>query len=209
MMFEILEIAANIFLFINFILYFLRFNKENKAFKIYTIYLGVIVAVQISLKAFIHFGYENLILSHVYFCGQFILLSLFYLELLKEKYQKQIVKWNLSITMTVVIISFLLSPDSLFNYNPIEILFTSITLIVYSTFHFYNMLSNKKEFYYVNCGVLIYLFGSTVIFLPRNLQYQFDDSFDYILQNLNIALYNVYLIFIFIEWFKFNSKKDK
>lgn len=208
-MFEILEIAANIFLFINFILYFLRFNKENKAFKIYTIYLGVIVAVQISLKAFIHFGYENLILSHVYFCGQFILLSLFYLELLKEKYQKQIVKWNLSITMTVVIISFLLSPDSLFNYNPIEILFTSITLIVYSTFHFYNMLSNKKEFYYVNCGVLIYLFGSTVIFLPRNLQYQFDDSFDYILQNLNIALYNVYLIFIFIEWFKFNSKKDK
>ncbi len=207
MMFKIFEIAANIFLYINFILFLLRFNKENKAFKIYTIYLGIIVAVQISLKTFVYFGYENLVLSHAYFCGQFIILSLFYLELLKEKYQRQIIKWNLGITMTVVITSFLLNPSSLFNYNPIEILFTSITLIVYSTFHFYNMLSNKKEFYYINCGVLIYLFGSTVTFLPRNLHYKFDVSYYNVLELLNIVLYNVYLIFIFMEWFKLNSKK--
>lgn len=206
-MFKIFEISANILLFINFILFLLRFNKGNKAYRIYTIYLGVIVAVQIALKSFIYFGYENLVLSHAYFCGQFIMLSLFYIELLKEKYQQQIIKWNLGITISVVVLSFSLNPSSLFNYNPIEILFTSISLIVYSTFHFYNMLSNKKEFYYINCGVLIYLFGSTVTFLPRNLHYKFDFSFDNILQSLNIGLYITYLIFIFIEWYKLNSRR--
>ena len=206
-MFKIFENIANLLLFINFILFILRYNKENKAYRIYTIYLGIIVAIQIALKSFIYFGYENLILSHAYFCGQFIMLSLFYLELLKEKYQQQIIKWNLGITISVVVLSFSLNPSSLFNYNPIEILFTSISLLVYSTFHFYNMLSNKKEFYYISCGILIYLFGSTVTFLPRNLHYKFDFSFDNILQSLNVGLYIIYLIFIFIEWYKLNSRR--
>lgn len=206
-MFNFFDIVANLFLYINFILFLLRFKKETKAYKIYTIYLGIIVAVQIALKAFIYFGYQNLILSHAYFCGQFIMLSLFYYEILKEKYQKQIVKWNLAITISIVVATFLLNPSSLFNYNPIEILFTSISLIVYSAFHFYNMLSNKKEFYYINCGVSIYMFGSTVVFLPRNLHTIYDHSFSDILNMLNIVLYLVYLILIFIEWFKLNSKK--
>lgn len=206
-MFKFFDIVANLLLYINFILFLLRFKKETKAYKIYTIYLGIIVAVQIALKAFIYFGYQNLILSHAYFCGQFIMLSLFYYEILKEKYQKQIVKWNLAITISIVVATFLLNPSSLFNYNPIEILFTSISLIVYSAFHFYNMLSNKKEFYYINCGVSIYMFGSTVVFLPRNLHTIYDHSFSDILNMLNIVLYLVYLILIFIEWFKLNSKK--
>lgn len=206
-MFKIFDNTANIFLFINFILFLLRFKKENKAYKIYTIYLGIIVAVQIALKAFVYFGYENLILSHAYFCGQFIMLSLFYHEILKEKYQKQIIKWNLLITISIVVATFLFNPSSLFNFNPIEILFTSISIIVYSAFHFYNMLSNKKEFYYINCGVSIYLFGSTVVFLPRNLHTIYDRSFSNMLHMLNIVLYLLYLILIFIEWFKLNSKK--
>jgi len=76
-MFKIIEYAANIILILNFILFLSRFNKESKAYKIYTIYLGIIVAVQISLKSFVYFGYENLVLSHAYFSGQFIALSFF------------------------------------------------------------------------------------------------------------------------------------
>ncbi|MFY8069279.1 MAG: hypothetical protein ACOVMG_04205, partial [Flavobacterium sp.] len=64
----------------------------------------------------------------------------------------------------------------------------------------YNMLSNKKEFYLINCGILIYLFGSTVTFLPRNLHITYGKSFDTVLSNLNIVLYIVYLVFIFLEW---------
>jgi hypothetical protein len=206
-MFRIFEYSANIILILNFILFLSRFTKENKAYKIYTIYLGLIVTVQMSLKAFVYFGYENLVLSHAYFTGQFIALSFFYLELMKLNYQKKIILWNLFITTAIILFSLNFDKEKWFNFNQTEILFTSISIIVYSTFHFYNMLSNKREFYFINCGILIYLFGSTVTFLPRNLHMKLDVSFYYVLQFLNVVLYILYLLFIFIEWLKLRKSK--
>jgi len=206
-MFKIFEYSANIILILNFILFLSRFNKESKAYKIFTIYLGVIVIVQISLKTFIKLGYENLVLSHAYFSGQFIALSFFYLVLMKLNYQKKIIQWNLVITTGIVLLCLNFDKEKWFNFNPIEILLTSISIIVYSTFHFYNMLSNKREFYYINCGILIYLFGSTVTFLPRNLHMKLDISFYEVLQFLNVILYIFYLLFIFMEWIKLVKSK--
>lgn len=206
-MFKILEYAANIILILNFILFLSRFNKESKGYKIYTVYLGIIVAIQMSLKVFVHFGYENLVMSHAYFSGQFIALSFFYLGLMKLNYQKKIILWNLVITTGIVLLNLNVDKDKWFNFSPTEILLTSVSIIVYSTFHFYNMLSNKKEFYYINCGVLIYLFGSTVTFLPRNLHMKLDMKFYEVLQFLNVVLYIFYLLFIFIEWIKLVKAK--
>ena len=204
-MFYIIRNIACIFLLINFILFISKFKIENKPYKIYTIYLGVIVLIEILIRIFVSFGYQNLILSHFYFTGQFILLSLFYLELLKENYQKVLVKFNLVIVPIILAIYFLINPIQLHQFCLIEILLTSITLIGYSTFHFYNMLTNKKEFYLINCGILIYLFGSTVTFLPRNLYTMYGVSFTMVLQSLNITLYLIYQIFIFLEWKKITS----
>ena len=64
---------------------------------------------------------------------------------------------------------------------------------------------SKKEFYLINCGILIYLFGSTVTFLPRNLYTIYGVSFTMVLQSLNITLYLIYQIFIFLEWKKITS----
>ncbi|ODS81579.1 MAG: hypothetical protein ABS44_19090 [Chryseobacterium sp. SCN 40-13] len=36
-------------------------------------------------------------------------------------------------------------------------------------FHFYNLLNKEKNYYYINTGILIYLFGSTVLFISGNL----------------------------------------
>ena len=204
-MFYIIRNIACILLLINFILFISKFKIENKPYKIYTIYLGVIVLIEILLRVFVSFGYQNLILSHFYFTGQFILLSLFYLELLKENYQKLLVKFNLVIVPIILVIYFFINPIQLHQFCLIEILLTSITLISYSTFHFYNMLTNKKEFYLINCGILIYLFGSTVTFLPRNLYTIYGVSFTMVLQSLNITLYLIYQIFIFLEWKKITS----
>lgn len=206
-MFKIFEYTANIILILNFILFLSRFNKESKAYKIFTVYLGIIVAIQMSLKVFVYFGYENLVLSHAYFSGQFIALSFFYLALMKLNYQKKIILWNLLITTGIVLLSLNFDKEKWFNFSPTEILLTSVSIIVYSTFHFYNMLSNKREFYFINCGILIYLFGSTVTFLPRNLHMKLDISFYNVLQTLNVVLYILYLLFIFTEWIKLNKSK--
>lgn len=171
--------------------------------------MGIIVLIELLIQIIINLGYENLFLSHFYFTGQFILLSLFYLELLTENYQRKIIKFNLVVVPFILLINFIINPTQFFEFCMIEILLTSITIISYSTFHFYNMLSNKKKFYFINNGILIYLFGSTVTFLPRNLHTIYGYSFAMALQVLNIVLYLVYLIFIFLEWRQINLKSKK
>ncbi|WP_432670653.1 hypothetical protein [Flavobacterium sp. SM2513] len=36
-------------------------------------------------------------------------------------------------------------------------------------FHFYNMLGGKKNYYYINIGIFIYLLGGTFLFITGNL----------------------------------------
>lgn len=199
-LYKIFKYIPIILLIINFILFFSQFKKENKAYRIYTIYLGLIVSIELSSRVLIANGYQNLMLSHLYFTGQFIMLSLFYLQLLKENYQKKIIRYNLILIPLLLLVNFSIFPSQLHEFSMAEILLTSVSIISYSTFHFYNMLSNKKEFYLINCGILIYLFGSTVTFLPRNLHVTYGKSLSIVLTILNILLYIVYLVFIFLEW---------
>ena len=208
-MFDKLRLIAHIILGINFLLFLSKYKIGSKAYKIYSIYLGLIVLIEITIKLVVDFGFENLIFSHLYFTGQFILLSLFYLELLTEKYQKKIIKFNLILIPLILMVNFFINPSEIHKFSLLEILLTSISIISYCTFHFYNMLSNKKEFYLINCGIIIYLFGSTVTFLPRNLHVIYGYSFNMALQILNIVLYIVYLVFIFLEWRNINLRINK
>ena len=157
-MFDKLRLIAHIILGINFLLFLSKYKIGSKAYKIYSIYLGLIVLIEITIKLVVDFGFENLIFSHLYFTGQFILLSLFYLELLTEKYQKKIIKFNLILIPLILMVNFFINPSEIHKFSLLEILLTSISIISYCTFHFYNMLSNKKEFYLINCGIIIYLF---------------------------------------------------
>ncbi len=208
-MFDKLRLIAHIILVINFLLFLSKYKIGSNAYKIYSIYLGFIVLIEITIKLVVDFGFENLIFSHLYFTGQFILLSLFYLELLTEKYQKKIIKFNLILIPLILMVNFFINPSEIHKFSLLEILLTSISIISYCTFHFYNMLSNRKEFYLINCGIIIYLFGSTVTFLPRNLHVIYGYSFSMALHILNIILYIVYLIFIFLEWRNINLRINK
>jgi hypothetical protein len=208
-MFQILYYTANLILLLNFILFLSKFKKNDKAYKIYAVYLGAIVLVQASMQLLIVLRYQNLILSHAYFCLQFILLSLFYLKLMKQNYQRQIIKFNLVLVPLILAVNFWINPSQVHEFCLLEIMLTSITIIGYSVFHFYNMLSNKKEFYFINCGILIYLFGSMTLFLPRNLYTIYGYSFGKVLHILNLVLYLMYLILIFIEWKLINSRNEK
>ena len=73
-------------------------------------------------------------------------------------------------------------------------------LIVYATFHLYNLLNEKKEFYYITTGLLIYLFGSTIVFLVANLLISLKSKFLFEqIYNLNVYLYVVYQLFILYD----------
>jgi hypothetical protein len=208
-MLDLLSNIGCLILFFNLILYSLGFFKNAKSYKIFTLYLGVVFLIQIGSTVLRYMDINNLFLSHFYFIGQFVVLSFYYLNILdKEGFQRKIVKSSLIIGLSILGIQYFNDPGLFFKFNLFEIFITSFLLIVYATFHFYNTLNEKKKFYYINMGVLIYLFGSTFLFLVGNLTNVLSSKFTKIPWILNNFLYIIYQLFILVEWKESFSKKE-
>ncbi|MDI5887124.1 hypothetical protein [Flavobacterium yafengii] len=205
---QILAYIGYLILLLNLLLFFIRFSDQGKAYKIFTLYLGLVFVVQILAEILIQQKRNNLFLSHFYFIGQFVALSIFYLTILKKvDFQKKIVKGGLISGLLFLGIQFVNDNTLFFKFNLFEIVITSFLLIVFASFHFYNLLNEKKEFYYINMGILIYLFGSTILFLVGNLMTSLSPKINKIPWILNSFLYIIYQLFILIEWKKNFSKK--
>ncbi|AWI25776.1 hypothetical protein HYN49_07605 [Flavobacterium pallidum] len=202
---EILALTGYSVLLINLVLfaYKIQYNK-TAPYRIFTLYTAIILIIQVASYTLSYYKVHNLFLSHFYFILQFILLSLFYHALLKEKFQKKIVKMGLATVLLALSIQYTLIPGLFFKFNLFEIFLTSFTLIIFSTFHFYNLLNQKKEFYYINSGILVYLFGSTVLFLTGNLVSSLSSEVNTITWTLNAFLYVIYQLFVLVECAKFS-----
>nr|WP_315233139.1 hypothetical protein [uncultured Flavobacterium sp.] len=207
-MYYILVNIGYLILFFNLILFIKGFANQGKAYKIFTWYLGVVFTIQIISNIFMRMNTNNLFLSHFYFIGQFILLSFFYITVLKEEFQKKLVKAGLVIGLLALSIQYAYDTSLFFKFNLFEIFITSFLLIIYATIHFYNMLNEKKEFYYVNVGLLIYLLGSTILFFVGNLTAILSPKMSLFTWILNALLIIVNQFFILIEWKKSFYKKE-
>jgi hypothetical protein len=195
---------------INSILLVKGFSTNGKPFKIFTGYSVAMCLVQLTSLVIVKIGMYNLFMSHFYFIFQFLFLSTFYYHLLKDTFQKNIIISSVILCALVLGIQYALDWSLFHKFNLLEIFITSLSLIIYSSFHLYNLLNEKKEYYYINVGLLIYLFGSTVVFLTANLLLSLkSDAFKSINQ-LNVYLYIVYQLFIMYEVVGiFLTKKSK
>ena len=200
--FKIMVNICHLMLFTNIVLFFMDFTKNGKAHKIFAIYLVIIFTGEMISKIMIYRKYENICMSHYYFVLQFIFLSLFYLEILNVAIQKKIIKIGLIVVPIILSIQYILNPKLIFIFNLVEVFICSLLIVVYAYFHFYNMLSHQKQYYYINIGILIYLFGSTIIFLAGNVMIVNTNHVGRFLTNINVILYMIYLTLIFIEWRK-------
>lgn len=210
MWFDTLVYFGFLLLGINLILFAIGFSKQGKAYRIFTLYTAFIVFVQGLATIMSYFHYENLIIVNMYFLGQFIWLSLFYKVLFKNENQKRMVNIGIAVVLLVLTIQYGMNPSLLFKFNLFEIFITSFLLIIYATLHFYNMLSEKRIFYYINIGIILYLFGSTILFLLGNLSIAVNSSFSLITWELNAFLYIIFQLIIMFEWKKsFSSKTTK
>ncbi len=188
--------------FINIILYFIGFSRNGKAYRIFAIYLFLILSGEIIADIMLYNKYENISMSHFYFIVQFIFLSFFYIEILHLPIQKKIIKVGLISIPIILSIQYVLYPELIFKFNIVEVFICSFSIIIYATFHFYNMLNEKRQFYYINSGLLIYLFGSTIIFLSGNILIMKVTVLTNYLVYINVCLYIFYLLMILVEWKK-------
>jgi len=183
------------------LLYIKSFVSNNKAFKFFTIYLVTIAIIQFSLVFIVktQLG-SNIFLSHFYFMLQFVLLSLFYAELLKFK-------WIIGVMGFVLIgvtCQFIDDPSLFYRYNPTGFMVTQLLIVIYALLYFYKALSKKSAFLIVNIGILFYLLSSALIFASGNLIFDVKIP-EYVsakLGDINIVLYLAFQCLIFVEWWK-------
>jgi len=185
---------------INLVLLVTQFKRYNKALRIFTFYMLVIAVIQLTTRYYSRNGLNNLFLSHFYFVSQFVILSFFYRTILPVVSQKRCVTAGLILCFTILGIQYYLDPSLFHTFNLLEIFITSFLILIYSLFHFYNILTESRQYYYLNTGIFIYIFGSTVLFMSGDILSTIDRSYGQIIYTLNGLLYIVYQIFIFIEW---------
>lgn len=208
MILDILAYLGNFLLFVNVLQFFKGFSKNGKAFKILAFYLILMFFTQISVSTLKLLSINNLFLSHFYFIIQFIMLSCFYLNLNMNDLQKRIIKISLFFCIALLVIQYTLDAEQFFKFNLFEIFITSFLIIIYAVFYLYNLLDQKeKKFYYINLGIIIYLFGSTVLFLAGDLLTLHALRLEISIWVLNALLFIIYQILIFVEWKKSFSLK--
>jgi len=205
---EVISLITYYFSFIYPLLYLKGFVSNGKAFKIFTIYLLVISVIQLFSKLVIKVWEldSNLFLSHYYFIFQFVLLSLFYVQLLRFKW----IYYVLGLVMVFLAYQYINDPSLYFRYNAIGMFLTHVLIVAYALVYLYKSLDGKKEFTIVNIGIFIYLLSSSLIFASGNLVFNIDvpESFSALLIYINKFLFFVFQILIFTEWYR-NYRKRK
>ena len=193
------------------LLYFIGFFRFGKSYKIFTLYItGVLVIDFVASNLWDWFKIYNIFTSHFYDLFQFVLLSYFYATLFQTKKQLFIVYILLIILPIFLVSRYLFNPQIFFEYSLLETYLTTMPIIIYATMHLYNNLGQRTEFYYANLGLMLYLFGSTFVFLFFELNSFFDrnDTFYKNLSTINLTLQFIKFGFFFYQWKLIYFNKD-
>jgi hypothetical protein len=82
--------------------------------------------------------------------------------------------------------------------------------VIYAAFHLYNLLNKEHYFYYTTVGLLIYLYGSTFLFLSYELiMIAIEDVAGVYTWFLNIFLYVIYQLFILKDLLKTKRHENR
>tara|TARA_R110002073_G_scaffold108336_9_gene243636 strand:+ start:68745 stop:69248 length:504 start_codon:yes stop_codon:yes gene_type:complete len=163
--------------------------------------------MQVLTETFAHLYNDNLFLSHYYFIGQFLFLCAFYTSVIKsERLKKVILSTSIFVIISVVLL-FYFDRSSYNKFSLIEVIITSLPLVIFSIFFFVESIEKSKKFIYINSGIFIYLASTTFLFAAGNYINSSNSELRKIIWDLHAFIYVIYQILIFIEWYKHFRKK--
>ena len=196
-------------LFINSVLFFSYRKDRDIVYKYIMYYLMIQFVVELCCNVIgILYPNENFFLSHYYFVIQFIMLSLFFHQVFKNKLLKKIAHINLAIVLLILSFQYYKTPSLYWKFNNFEIGVTSILLIFYSIVYFYENLKESYKYHFFCFGLTFYLMSSCLIFLSGNTQLVFMNEPVYLdIWIFNSLFFILFQILIYKEW-KFLVKKS-
>ena len=193
--------SGYLFLIINTLVFIINYDKKDKALNYFIMYLTLCLVVQLYSSHLHNQGENNLYLSHYFFTGQFIFLSLFFLQILHFKKIKKLILF-ITITIPLCFIIYFFSYEEAYReWSELEIAFTSIPLLIYSFYFFIKKIEiNKdKKYIYFNSGFFVYTLCSTLLFILGNIG---SPDLKKFVWDINQFLYLTFQILIFVEWYK-------
>lgn len=204
---DFLIYSTYLVLLINLIVYSYSFFRKGKANVFFVSYLAFCFAMQFTMELMYHLGMTNLVVVNIFFIGQMILLGIFYNSLTQIKSQKIFIKISLAVALLVLAIQFSMDSSEFTKFNLFEITLTNLLIVIFALFHFYNMLTESKSYYYTSVGLVFYLLASTVLYLIGNLSLGLSDDLKYLTWQLNNCLLVCYQFCILYDWIKSFSSK--
>lgn len=199
---DFLIYSGYLILLINLILYTSSFFRKEKANVFFVSYLAFSFVMQFSMELIYFLHMSNLVVVNIFVIGQMLFLGLFYYSILKLKIQKLLVKIGLLFTLLILGIQFYIYPELFFKFNLFEITITSLMIVVFALLHFYNMLTENRTYYYVTIAVILFMLGSTILYLVGNLTLTLSENVKYLSWKLNAFLFIIYHLLILYEWMK-------
>lgn len=154
---------------------------------------------------------SNIFISHFYFNFQFLIISIFFLQLFKKN--TRVKNWILRIMILVFLIvafSFALNKELFWKFNLVEIGATTLALVGFIAYYFYDTMEHDVEdFHNFFGGLIVYLLSSSLIFLTGNEELVIIKDPYYIdIWVFNSLFYITFQFFVFreIQYFRKNIR---
>tara|TARA_R110002073_G_scaffold83123_1_gene198257 strand:- start:55 stop:684 length:630 start_codon:yes stop_codon:yes gene_type:complete len=193
-----------ILLALNTILFLRNYRLKLTPLKIFTLYLIGSLVIQLYSSYLSDHKINNLFLSHYFFIGKFILLGLFFRQILKKIILKKIISGVIIIVLVTLCVYYIVDPTSYNKFNIFEIVATTIPLIIFCFLFFIQKIEgSESRFIFIVSGMFLYFLCSLLLFTAGNIK----GSTKMLIWNTNAVLYILYQILIFVEWYKHFRKK--
>ena len=188
-----------ILLALNTILFLRNYRLKLTPLKIFTLYLIGSLVIQLYSSYLSDHKINNLFLSHYFFIGKFVLLSLFFRQILKKIILKKIISVVIIIVLVALCVYYIVYPTSYDKFNIFEIVLTSIPLIIFCFVFFIQQIEGTESRYvFIVSGMFLYFLCSLLLYTAGNIK----GSTKMLIWNTNAVLYILYQILIFVEWYK-------
>jgi hypothetical protein len=144
---------------------------------------------------FANIGINNLPLLHIFTIIEFLILSYFYIRILKDPFAHKLIKYLMGIFPVICIINFIFF-QSIFRFNtytrPLEILIImaySLTYFAQTDVTYFEGKWMSKPLNWINTGILLYFSGALFVYSFSNLTTVYTSPKYYA---LNLFIWNIH-----------------
>lgn len=190
-------------------------KRQYHVFNFLFFFISLNIVTELLARVFLNNEINNLPLLHIYTLGEFILLSIYYRILFKEKLNTFGLFIFFIPVISIIIILNSIFLESIYGFNSYAKTLVQCILIGYSLFYFIRIDARieernikEKARLMVNTGILIYYSGSLFIFMFSDFFLKYGDGLHRNFWMLNVTLNLIFqLVILSAIWMIFKNKK--